>query len=225
MPRLQLSPPLPGVGLNAPSGTPSYGSTVRLTGFLAFTSGAPATANVTISGDGSTHAVAVQGLGGGSQSGEFTYALRNIARKVTLRATYQSDASQLPAAPVTVSVTPTALLSRPVLKVIRATSLRIPLPSLNVSGVLKPRHKAGSTAVVLQVWGNQAGLGWKLIKTVKAHVHDRNGASAYSVQVMDRISLGWFFKIKAVHADADHARTESAFSAVVGTGSSRPPQT
>ena len=130
----------PGLGLNAPSGTPRYGSTVRLTGFLGFARDAPVTAKVTISGDGSTHTVGVQGLDDGDQSGEFTYALRSIARKVTLHATYQSDATQLPAAPITVAVTPTALLSRPALKVIRTTSLRIPLPSLSVSGVLKPQH-------------------------------------------------------------------------------------
>ncbi len=112
-------------------------------------------------------------------------------------------------------MTPTAFLGRPVAKIIPPTSSRIPLPSLDVSGVLKPRHKAGSAAVVLEVWSNGLDGVWKPIKTVRARVHDGHGVSVYSLKVMDRIAPVGAYKVKAIHADADHVRTESAFSATV----------
>ena len=123
---------------------------------------------------------------------------------------------QLPAAPVGTTIVPKALLGRPVLTAVKQpTSAPIPLASLKASGALKPRHKAGSAAVTLQVWARGFLPEWKLAKTLRVKVHDQNGASAYSLTVLPRTNAGWSYRVVAVHDDADHAFTQSAFSRTV----------
>lgn len=203
----------PTLGLEAPWGTPRYGSTITFSGFLAFGAAAPAAAGISVRARGATRTIAVSGLEDGS--GDYGFSLRNVVRRAVVTARYAGGSAQLPSGPVSVTVTPTALLSRPVPRRIAPTSLRTGLYSLDVSGTLKPQHKAGTKAVRLEVWWRYGGQDWERIKTVTAPVRSVGGASVYSLKILPRLNPAARFKIRAVHADADHARTYSPFSKVV----------
>ena len=204
----------PTLTLTAPYGTPAYGSTVRLSGGLSFGSPSPASATVSLQTGTARHSVSVGPFDYGT--GSYVYALKNVVRRITVTASYTGGSAQLPAAPVGTTIVPKALLGRPVLTAVKQpTSAPIPLASLKASGALKPRHKAGSAAVTLQVWARGFLPEWKLAKTLRVKVHDQNGASAYSLTVLPRTNAGWSYRVVAVHDDADHALTQSAFSRTV----------
>ena len=101
-----------------------------------------------------------------------------------MTARYAGGSAQLPSGPVSVTVTPTALLSRPVPRRIAPTSLRIGLNSLDVAGTLRPQHKAGTKAVRLEVWWSIWGQDWERLKTVTAPVRSVGGASVYSLKIL-----------------------------------------
>jgi hypothetical protein len=111
------------------------------------------------------------------------------------------------------------LLSRPKLKYIPAKFGRlVTLPSVDVSGVLKPQHKSGTRVVSIEVWGRELmdGSSWRRLRTVKVAVHDQNGASSYTAKSVQGLQLiGWEYEFRAVHSDADHTRTGSQFSPII----------
>ncbi|HEX5640901.1 MAG TPA: hypothetical protein VFZ86_01035 [Thermoleophilia bacterium] len=203
----------PTLTLQAPWGAPRYGSTVTFSGSLAFGAAAPAAAGISVRARAVTRTVAVSGLAGGS--GDYGFSLRNVVRREVVTARYAGGTAQLPSAPVSVTVVPTALLSRPVPRRIAPTSTRIWLPSLDVSGTLRPKHRADSRAVRLEIWWSNLGLGWERLKTVTVRVRSVGGASVYSLKILPRMNPTARYKIRAVHADSDHARTYSPFSKVV----------
>jgi beta propeller repeat protein len=204
----------PTLTLQTPYEAPAYGSTVRLRGGLTFDTPTPAAATVALRTGTKSHNVAVGSFDYGT--GSYAYALKNVVRKVTVQARYTGGSAQLPAAPISKTIVPKALLSRPVLTTFRPpSSAAVVTASLKVSGSLKPRHKAGSAAVTLQVWTKGPIGTWTLAKSMKVKVHDQNGASAYSLTALAHANIGWSYKVVAIHNDADHAPTESAFSRVV----------
>ena len=203
----------PTLTLEAPWGTPRYGSTVNFSGSLTFGATAPAAAGISVRAGAVTRTVAVSGLDDGS--GDYRFSLRNVVRRAVVTARYAGGSAQLPSGPASVIVLPTALLSRPAPKRIAPTSLRIGLNSLDVSGTLRPQHKAGTKAVRLEVWWSNWGQDWERLKTVTAPVRSVGGASVYSLKILQRMNPTARFKIRAVHIDADHARTYSPFSKVV----------
>jgi hypothetical protein len=177
---------------------------------------APEAAAVAVRGSGISRTVTLRDF---DESGRdwLTFNLR-VVRKVTLTASYGGDTTHLPAVPSSFTVKPFASLSRPSLKYVPGKVGRlVTLPSVDVSGMLRPSHKAGTRAVQIQVWRRMrvSGADWELSRTVKVSVHDQNGASAYSAKSLQALALMYEYKFRAVHADADHTRTESAFSPVI----------
>ncbi len=75
-----------------------------------------------------------------------------------------------------------------------------------VTGTLKPRHTAGTTAVKLKCYRLE-GSSWVLRKTVSAKVANYSSYSRYSVRTSLPTAGKW--RVFAYHADADHAATTS----------------
>ncbi len=177
--------------------------------------------SVTVAGMGGTRKVAVVPVDG--TSGRFSVTLRNVVRKVSLRALF-NDPAFLPDKAGPVSVKPRALLPRPSFTVVPRPPGIYPLGGprdVVVSGYLKPRHRAGTWAVTIQCWRYEVSptlstpSHWELKKTVRVTVKDYEGYSAYRVQLTlrsDFWSTKW--RVRAIHEDADHARTVSSYSAV-----------
>jgi murein DD-endopeptidase MepM/ murein hydrolase activator NlpD len=79
-----------------------------------------------------------------------------------------------------------------------------------VSGYLQPRHTAGAANVImLQAWMLVRGT-WQLVKTYPATVSDYAGYSRYSFPVNLPYVGSW--RIRAVHADADHVWTNTGWA-------------
>lgn len=199
--------------LNGPGDAPAYGSSVKLYGELGFNGDAPATATIRMRGAGLPSAVPVTWPAGGG-AGSYSCAFRAV-RKVTVAAAYRGDVNHLPSAVRTVTILPMAALSTPAVKRAFVPNTQAYVHSLSASGTLKPLHKAGTKAVTLQIWRLGLGEDWKLFKTVKVPVRTAGGVSVYSAKVLPTMSWSYRYRVCAVHADGDHARTTSAFSKVI----------
>lgn len=81
-----------------------------------------------------------------------------------------------------------------------------------VSGLLQPRHPAGTAAVTLSCYRRESGA-WVLRKTVPAGVTDQPEASLYTATLSLPLAGKW--RLQAYHADDAHAATWSAVSATV----------
>jgi TolB protein len=207
----------PKLGLSASSGTPAFDATVEFGGSLHFAAEAPGTATVRLRGPGVSRTFALQDFDEWGYD-LFSFRLPHVLRKVTLTASYRGDSTHLPSVTRSVTVKPFASLSRPALKHVPGKTGRVyTFPSVDVSGTLRPHHQAGKRAVQIQVWrkGRWSGAEWDLFKTVKVIVRDRNGASSYSAKSLAALNTMYEFKFRAIHADADHTRTQSAFSPVI----------
>jgi beta propeller repeat protein len=206
----------PNLGFSASSSTPKYGSTVTFSGTLSFGSDGPPAAWVLLKGPGLSRSVKAYAKEGDEL--RFSFRLAHATRKLTLSASYRGDANYLPATTSSATIKPFASLSRPKLKYIPAKFGRlITLPLADVSGVLKPQHKSGTHAVAIEVWGRDLinGPAWHRLRTVKVAVHNQSGASYYSAKSVQSLQIGWHYRFRAVHSDADHTRTESQFSPVI----------
>jgi len=200
--------------LGGPGDSPAYGSSVEVGGQLLFASDAPAAATIRMQGAGLPNAVPVEWAPDGS-TGSYSCTFRAV-RKVTVTAAYRGDANHLPSTVQKVTILPRAALSTPAVKRRFVPNTQAYVHSLSASGTLKPRHTAGTKAVTLQVWRLGLTGNWTLFKSVKVPVRTVNGASVYSAKVLPAMSMGYRYRVCAVHADADHARTTSAFSRAVG---------
>lgn len=210
-----------GWATSTPGTPPAYGSNVRFAGYLRLDHGVVDGKRVTVSGTGGTRKVAVVPVD--ETTGRFSVTLRNVVRKVSLRALF-NDPGYLPDKAGPVTVKPKALLTRPSFTVLPRPPGIYPLGGprdVVVSGYLKPRHRAGSRAVKIECWQYVVSLisggssHWELKKTVRAKVTDFSGYSAYRVQLT--LTSGFpstKWKVRAIHEDADHAKTISSFSAV-----------
>jgi hypothetical protein len=146
--------------------------------------------------------------------GTYTCAFRAV-RKVTVTAAYRGDGDHLPSTAQKVTILPLAFLSRPAVTTPPLPNTQVYGHSLRVSGTLKPLHTSGTKAITIEVWRLPLNGEWERLCTLKVPVHTVKGASAYSAQVLKVMSFGSKYKICAVHADADHARTTSGFSRTV----------
>ena len=196
--------------------TPAYDATVRVNGTLLAPDGLEEGLAVQVTARGKTRSVKVSDSWGSVYAGTYGVTLSHVVRKLTVRALYRGDASHLPSLAKTVLVKPRALLSRPRLweTVEKPASGLISIRKQYVSGYLRPRHAAGSGAVKLEFY-RWAYVTWRLQKTVTVKVQDHESYSSYK----SRISLGnGSWKVRAVHADADHAETTSSFSNALDVG-------
>jgi hypothetical protein len=199
-----------------PRTPPAYDSTVRFTGYLRLGHGTPDGRRVKVSGSGGTRTVEVVPVN--ATTGRYAVTLSHVVRKVSLRALF-NDPGYLPdnAGPATVK--PKALLTRPSLTALPRGFNDITARDAVVAGYLKPRHAAGTSAVKVEIWryalDPMNGPAWTLVKTVRAKVADYAGYSRYRVKVrLTTIVASAKYKVRAVHADGDHATTVSSFSAV-----------
>jgi TolB protein len=208
----------PDFSFAGPSGTPRYGSSVTFHGTLSVPDSLEGGLKVQVHGLGRTRAVVVHDDDQYS-IGHFSLTVGHVARKFTLRATYRGDTAHLPSETRSITVKPTALLTKPKLKLVwpitSPQTTLVHLPALFASGQLKPRHRAGHAAVVLEVWKQHFGLEWQLVKKVRVRVSDRSGYASYRIKLYKRVGAGDRWKVRAIHSDADHARTVSAFSSSV----------
>ena len=207
-------------GASTSTPPPPYDSTLRFEGFLQVGYGSVQGLQVTVSGSGGTRKVDV--VPSSETVGRFAVTLRHVVRKVTLRALFRGSAAYLPDNAAPVSVKPTALLPRPSFTLLPMPSGIVPYGSRDcvVSGYLKPHHRAGTTAVKIQCWvyvslvpqGEEPY--WKLDKTVGVRIKDSGSYSSYRAKIHLDGRIGrskW--KVRVVHADADHAKTVSSYSA------------
>lgn len=210
---------------NPGGGTPRYNATVTLRGNLESHLVPIDQARVLVSGAGKTRTAVVSDPTA-SGVGLYSLTIRNVVRKVTVRALYKGGTQNLPAAGNVVTIKPRALLSRPVASQVKKPTAPGMIPTLTVdnprswviSGTLKPRHRAGTQAVRLRCYKYSLSgttFGYYLKKTVSVKVSNIGAYSGYRTTL--KLPDGKW-KIQAVHADADHAETISAFSKVLYFG-------
>ncbi|HEX5641822.1 MAG TPA: hypothetical protein VFZ86_05710 [Thermoleophilia bacterium] len=203
----------PSLSARASAAAPAYNSSVRVVGELSLPD--DFTDVHVIKAVAGARSLTGKAVGDGDARAGFSIPLGRIQRKLTVKVWYPGSATQLPAGGGTVVFKPTALLSRPSLvkqKLSGITTRRF----YTVSGTLRPRHAAGSKAVTLLVY-RKSGVGvWKVYRTLRVAVRDSSTASSYRTQVrLDRTYLTSYL-IVAVHGDADHTRTESPQSRIIG---------
>ncbi len=202
--------------LSVPRGTitPPWNGTAKVRGIL--TADHPEGQVVRVSGYGPTRSVRV--TLDAAYDGWYTTALSHIKRKVTVRVWYPGDADHLPAWGGTVTIKPTAILSRPKLRRTPGRPVPITLPDrCTVTGTLRPRHAAGSRAVTLVIYRMRPYHDWERYKTLRVKVSDAGSGSAYRVYVSLPRYYRQKWRVQAVHQDAAHAHSESAISNTIGT--------
>ena len=204
----------PRFSFSAPSGQPRYGQTVTFHGTLDVPDGDESGLRVRVAGFGDPRLVPVSDADS-DRAGTFSVTLK-VRRKVTLRAAFAGDAGHLASQAEIRSVKPTALLTRPVI-----AKIHVPWPSngllppfkIAVSGRLLPHHKSGTRAVTLVVQRQPFFGDWSVYRTVKVAVSNGLGGSIYRTTLTLPGGPNW--RAYAVHADTDHARTQSAPSRAV----------
>jgi beta propeller repeat protein len=190
----------PTLTVSGPSETPRYNSTVTFRGHLSV-----------------PDATVVKTGAGGRQSkktddaGKFSFSVAHVQRKITVHVVCPGSASCLPTKSKTLTVKPKALLTRPHLVERGPSNGWISLTAdYEITGYLKPHHPAGSSAVLLRVYRKGPIGSYSLFTSLKVKVSDYSTYSRYDV------TRSWAptysYKVVAVHADADHAKTVSAFS-------------
>jgi beta propeller repeat protein len=203
----------PAFSFAGPDETPAYDSSVTFNGTLAFPDRCPTSSClVEITARGVTRLVPVSDDGSGF--GTFSFTLNHVVRKVAVRARYRGDATHLSSEIRTVTVTPPALLTRPSLTIVKRPVFLGPIVfECAAAGVLKPRHPAGSSAIRLQIWRTNLSGEWLLSKTLTLKVSDYGDYSRY--RAVFSVSGPSRCKVRAIHEDADHLKTVSAFSPIV----------
>jgi beta propeller repeat protein len=203
----------PRVSLDVFDGTPPYNATVEVTGSLQLSDDAWAGQRVYVKDRGAKRWTTVGGAGP-----DFSVLIPNIVRKVTLSAVYPGDAAHLPAiTSSTIAIRPRARLTTPVLKVKPGRNVDgryVTTDDCTVTGYLRPRHAAGTRAVQIRCYRWRPGTFWEYVKTVKVKVTNYSTYSKYRGTVTLKDGM---WKVMAVHADADHAVTETGFSRTITT--------
>jgi beta propeller repeat protein len=213
----------PDISIKARSMTSSYNAFCDVRGSLDGPDGTSVVGGpVWATSGGKTYKATVKGTAG-SASGTFSVPVGRLRRKVTVRIRYQGNASSLPVDGGAVVIKPKASLSRP--------SVRYPKPpkssnggitladrsKMIVSGSVRPHHAAGSKAVTLKLYKWHPSFGWQLDRSSKVAVRGSGDASTYEITLRIDDGYGVRYKVQALHSDADHAETLSAFSAVLGS--------
>jgi beta propeller repeat protein len=202
----------PTLTFSARSATCGYNAAARFTGSLQLPVGLAEGQVVRVAGFGPTRTAKV--VADTETRGHYSIALRNVVRKITVRAWYPGDADHLPAWGGRATVKPQAKLSRPRVTRLSTTEAGSSLARLTdrcvVSGTLRPRHRAGSSAVTLLILQYHLVYGWQVERKVKVKVSNASGGSAYKVTLRIPNTILPKRAVQAVHEDADHARTVSA---------------
>ena len=171
---------------------------------------------------GTSYKAVVKGEAG-EASGTFSVLVGRLQRKATVTVRYAGSATSLPIKGGTIVIKPKASLSRP--------RCRYPKPpagsyggivtprrdKMIVSGTLRPRHASGSKAVTLLVYKLNVAFGWQLDRKVRVRVRNAGADSTYRTTLGIDTGYRVRYKVLALHSDADHAETLSAFSAVLGS--------
>ncbi len=202
---------IPLLSAGGPSGTPAYNSTVKIKGALSGELNSIAGATVGKTGFGGTKRLTTDSLG------NFAVSFPNVQRKIGVKFSFGGNAAHLAATPVSLTIKPEALLTRPSLARIRESN-GILSWDYRCTGYLKPHHASGSGAVKLRVYAwDWRDSSWVLRSSVTARLHDYGTYSAYQANVSLPNTLNYHkWKVQAVHSDADHAKTLSSFSRVIG---------
>jgi len=139
-----------------------------------------------------------------SSTGTYSTRLR-IVRRTYFRWRFGGDAIYGAGRSVAVRATSRALLGAPA----------VPSPLYmyrlyTCYGTLKPRHEEGwsSTMVYCYTWNNGR---WNLLSSSWAEDRDYRTYTRYRFQLKFTGSGTWSCRIRAVHADSDHARTVSGW--------------
>jgi hypothetical protein len=139
-----------------------------------------------------------------SSTGRYAFVVYP-SRRTYYRVSFAGDATYYSSKSSYLVVSTTAQLTGPVTSAVRVDR---GLP-ITVSGYLKPRHTAGTGAVTLQAW-KLVGGAWQLVKTYPAPISDSQTYSRYSANVVLPYTGSW--RIRAVHADADHLWTGTGWA-------------
>jgi L,D-peptidoglycan transpeptidase YkuD (ErfK/YbiS/YcfS/YnhG family) len=188
-----------------------YGGSALVAGDLTAAGAAVAGASLIISS--STDGLSWADLAGAAtdEDGHFSLSVTPVAAegRTVFRATYQGSDTLLPCA-AQVSVGSRAALTAPPAPQTVGRGSRFA-----VSGLLQPRHPAGTAAVTICCYRRESGA-WVLRRSVPAGVADQPDqpdASLYSAIVSLPLAGKW--RLQAYHADDAHADTQSAFSPIV----------
>jgi hypothetical protein len=92
-----------------------------------------------------------------------------------------------------------------------ASASRYGIRSYTLSGILAPRHTAGSSAVRVYLWRYVSGK-WKASGYATAKASDYGFKSKYSVKYKFPYTGKW--RMQAYHSDSSHATTRSGYSYV-----------
>jgi hypothetical protein len=139
-----------------------------------------------------------------SSTGRYTFVVYP-SRRTYYRVSFAGDATYYSSRSAYQLVSTTAQLTGPV----TSAAGVIKGKAITVSGYLKPRHTAGTSAVTLQAWMLVSGT-WKLIGTYPAPIANYSTYSRYGATVYLPYAGSW--KIRAVHADADHLWTGTGWA-------------
>ena len=143
--------------------------------------------------------------------GTYHVSLPHVKRKVTVRAWFPGDADHLPAWGGSVTVKPMAKLSTPRLTPERSEDSIIVIRNhFRVSGLLWPRHRAGTRAVTLEIYAYAGANTWSLLRRVRVSVSSAGSASSYRTAVI-KAPYASKWRARAIHEDADHAQTVSSW--------------
>jgi beta propeller repeat protein len=206
---------------------PAFNTVGVITGQLNDTNAGVGGQTIRVAGHGTVRTVSVSAAPG-STRGTYEIQVGRLQRKVTLRVWYAGDADHLPAA-ANVDSLPTArgtVVIKPKAKLTRPgfTKIHMPWPSngmlppvkFAVSGLLLPHHKSGTRAVTLVVQRQPLFGEWSVYRTFKVAVSNGLGGSIYRMTLTPPGGGGFVnWRAYAVHADADHTRTQSAPSRTV----------
>ena len=184
-------------------------------GGSAMVSGDLATAGTVVAGAALTISSSTDGLNWADVAGATTDVEGHFSLQVTpaaaygrtvFRVTYAGSGTLQPAT-AQVNVGSRAALTAP------------PAPStvgrgsgFAVSGLLQPRHLAGTAAVTISCYRRESAV-WVLRKTVPAGIVDQPDASIYSATISLPLAGKW--RLQACHADDAHVASWSAVSTIV----------
>ena len=206
--RLVVRDRKPRVSLAASAACPSYGQPVAVAGRVT-----NASAAVFV---GASVAIDRRDAGGWRQiataktgvDGRFTSTLV-VSRRTSLRARFVPPRDFTVACSSTIAITPRVAVLTPSTPstILRGTRC-------SATGTLRPRHAAGSSAIVTE-WQRYAGSEWVTVVRRTARLTDAgSGASAYAATVA--CASGGRWRVRAVHASCDaYAFTASAWRYLV----------
>ena len=194
-----------------------YGGSAVVTGDL--TADGAIVAGATLAISSSTDGLSWTDLAGAATDagGHFSLAVTPAAAygRTAFRVTYAGSDTLQPATAQVVVGSRAALTAPPAPQTVGRGS------RFAVSGLLQPRHLAGTAAVTISCYRRESGV-WVLRKTISAAIvdqADQPDASLYSATVSLPLAGKW--RLRAYHADDAHAATWSAASTIV-TVTARP---